>query len=128
MKEINYFVAHPDFTNEYTDVYCESPQDQEYNAPHHFQVRNTETSEVIGEVHFQEGPIKEVGINGISNEDAILMVITRLESFQQTEYACKENEEAISHLMQAINALRARTNRRKDAGTEGTSGTDEMEG
>jgi hypothetical protein len=128
MKEIDYLINRPNFTHEYTNVYCEAPENQEYNAPHHFQVRNMATSEIVGEVHFQEGPIKEAGINGINNEDAILMVITRLESFQQSEYACSENEEAIAYLMRAINALRARTNRRKDAGTEGTSATDETEG
>lgn len=124
MKEMNYLINHPDFTHEYTNVYCEGPEFMQYNAPHHFQVRNATDNDVVGEVHFQEGPIKECGINGINNEDALLMVITRLESFQQSEYACEENEQAIVSIKNAVHALRARTERRAAAGIEGTSALD----
>jgi hypothetical protein len=126
MKQPDYLIIHPDFTTENTSVYCEAPEERKYNAPHHFKVKNVHNLKVVGEVDFQEGPIKEVGINGVFNEDLLLMVLTRLEQFQLSECSCSENEEAINHIKQAINALRSRTNRRKNAGIEGTSNIDEL--
>lgn len=127
MKEVNFLVKHPDYTNEYTNVFSESPSEMQYNAPHHFHVKDAKTGKILSEVNFQEGPIKEVGVNGVCNEDLLLMVHARLDSFQHSEYACDENEEAISHIEAAVKALRSRTNRRKAAGIEGTSIPDERE-
>lgn len=106
------------FTQNYTKVYCED--DWNYNAPHHFMVSSVE-GDVLDEVHFQEGPIKEVGINGLNNEDLLLMVVTRLEAFQNSDYRCEENQEAIDAIYEAVDALRRRTNKRVDRGAEGTS-------
>lgn len=124
MKDVNFLVKHPYFTNEYTNVFSESPDVMEYNAPHHFHVRDAKTDKVLSEVHFQEGPIKEVGVNGVCNEDLLLMVYARLDCFQHSDYMCTENEEAMRHIEEAVKALRSRTNRRKAAGIEGTSATD----
>ena len=49
------------------------------------------------------------------------MVMTRLESFQNSEYKCEENAEAIKHLNETIAVLRSRTNKRVARGVEGTS-------
>lgn len=107
------------FTQNYTKVYATA--EKKFNAFHNYIVANAETGDVVSEIHFQEGPIKENGINGVSNEDLILMVVNRLESFQDSEYVCEENAEAIDHLMAAIGSLRARTNKRIAEGIEGTS-------
>lgn len=109
------------FTQNYTYVECEDKEEQKFNAPHHFKVRNVQTNEVVCATNFQEGPIKENRINGCSNEDVVLMVITRLESFQNSEYACEENAEAIDYFYKGIEALRKRTNKRAERGVEGTS-------
>lgn len=108
-------------TSKYTEVYCENHSEQKYNAPHHFTVKDVTTGKVISSIDFQEGPIKEVGINGIHNEDAILMVITRLCAFQETDYACNENEMAIKKLEEALMWLRKRTQDREARNVEGTS-------
>ena len=105
------------FTQKYTKVYCED--DWNYNAPHNFTVSNID-GKVLGEIHFQEGPIKEAGINGVNNEDLLLMIVTRLEAFQNSDFRCKENQEAINSLYDAIDSLRSRTNRRESEGKEGT--------
>ena len=81
---------------------------------------NTETLEVVGKVNFQEGPIKENGINGVCNEDLILMVLTRLESFQSSDYRCRENACAITKLEESLMWLRKRTQDRETRGVEGT--------
>ena len=117
-------IEHPKFTSKYTKVFCEDAAEQLFNAPHHFKVVNVEDGSTVGRVDFQEGPIKEVGINGVNNEDLILMVVCRLESFQKSEYACNENAEALEYLYKAVDALRSRTNRRAAAGIEGTSALD----
>lgn len=106
-------------TTKYTEIYCED--EIRYNAPHHFTVNEVETGKMIESINFQKGPIKECGVNGIANEDAIVMVLTRLESFQNSEYACEENAKAIECLESALMWLRQRTNKRIERNVEGTS-------
>lgn len=113
-------VTHDLITNKYTEVWHEEPREMQYNAPHHFQVRKTDSLEIIGEVHFQEGPIKECGVNGVMNEDLISMVITRLEHFQKTDFICRENAVAITKLEEALMWLRKRTMGREKRNVEGT--------
>lgn len=71
---------------------------------------------------FQNGPIAEVGTNGITHEALLAVVIDRLEGFQGGQFACVENERALAHLQAALQCLRMRTHRREQAGTEGTLG------
>ena len=108
-------------TQKYTKVYCEPKEQQKYNAPHHFEVRTSGTDEeTLCEIDFQEGPIKECGVNGVNNEDLILMVLTRLNAFQETEFNCRENACAITKLEEALMWLRKRTMDREARGVEGT--------
>lgn len=110
-------------TNKYTRVFHEDIEEMKYNAPHHFQVTATSDQEVeyvVGQISFQEGPIKECGVNGVANEDLINMVICRLEHFQKTEFACRENALAITKLEESLMWLRKRTNDREARGVEGT--------
>lgn len=116
----------PLFTTKFTCVECEEKEEQKFNAPHHFKVRRIdpvtlEPAEVLGEINFQEGPVKENGINGFNNEDLILMVLTRLRSFQETQYACRENEKAIEKLEESVMWLRKRTLDREIRNVDGTS-------
>lgn len=76
---------------------------------------------IVGEIDFQEGPIKDNGVNGVNNEDLIAMVICRLEHFQKSEYACRDNAIAITKLEEALLWLRKRTIGRENRGVEGTS-------
>lgn len=107
-----------------TRISCEDLDDQKFNAPHHFTISNYETGDLLCKVDFQEGPIKEVGINGVSNEDLIIMVIARLEAFQKSDYFCYENEMALSYLNSALTALTLRTKRRTETDIEGTNNKD----
>ena len=102
----------------YTRVLVE--EDFNYNAPHNFEVRRVEDDKLVCAIHFQEGPIKECGVNGVNNEDLINMVIERLEHFQRSEYACRENAIAITKLEEALLWLRKRTMAREQRGVEGT--------
>jgi len=113
-------VIHDLITNKYTETWHEESSEMRYNAPHHFQVRPTDKLDIIGEIDFQEGPIKECGVNGVANEDLIAMVITRLEHFQATDFKCRENAVAITKLEEALMWLRKRTIGREKRGVEGT--------
>lgn len=77
-------------------------------------------SDVLCQIHFQEGPIKECGVNGVCNEDLINMVIDRLEHFQNSDFRCRENALAITALEEALLWLRKRTMGREQRGVEGT--------
>lgn len=118
---------HDLLTTKYTKVLEEA--DYKYNAPHTFKVikAQEETSEehkgenlVLSEIHFQEGPIKECGVNGVCNEDLLVMVIRRLEGFQNSEFKCRENACAITKIEEALMWLRKRTTGRENRGVEGT--------
>jgi len=117
------------FTTKYTEVFHEDESQIKYNAPHHFKVlksgkelndRYQVMENLITEIDFQEGPIKECGVNGVANEDLIAMVITRLEHYQKSEFACRENALAITKLEEAMLWLKKRTMGREQRGVEGT--------
>lgn len=80
----------------------------------------TDEEAVLANIHFQEGPILDAGVNGVNNEDLIAMVITRLEYFNRTDFRCKENAMAINKLEEALLWLRKRTMEREQRGVEGT--------
>ena len=72
-------------------------------------------------INFQNGPIKERGVNGISHESLLAILIDRLNGFQGGEHACEENRIALGHMEKALYALKQRTAGRIGRGVEGTS-------
>ena len=115
-------LKNPLFTTKYTKVFHEDSSEIKFNAPHTFSVVDAvDTNNILSVVHFQEGPIKENGINGIANEDLILMVVTRLQGFQNSPFACRENAVALTKLEEAAMWLRKRTTDREARQVEGTS-------
>lgn len=72
------------------------------------------------EIRFQEGPISEVGINGISNEALLAVVEDRLLGFQSGQFACRENAIALTKIQEALLWLQKRTLDRVKRGVEGT--------
>lgn len=75
----------------------------------------------FGHVHFQNGPIKENGVNGCHQEDLLAIVIDRLRSFQAGDFACRENAIALTKLEEALMWLNKRTADRVKRGVEGTN-------
>lgn len=72
-------------------------------------------------ISFQNGPIKETGFNGLSNEALIAVVIDRLRGFQGGQYACRENALALTHFEEGLGWLMYRTRQRLVRGVEGTN-------
>jgi hypothetical protein len=114
-------LKHDLLTTKYTRVFHEDPDAMLFNAPHFFEVRTAEDNLALTSVNFQCGPIKENGVNGCCNEDLIAMVISRLEHFQRSDFACRENAMAITKLEEALLWLRKRTIGRENRGVEGTN-------
>lgn len=77
----------------------------------------------FGFIKFQNGPIKESGVNGCHQEDLLAIVIDRLEGFQSGQFACKENRLALVHVCFALDLLNRRTQERINRGVEGTNQT-----
>lgn len=88
----------------------------------------------ITRIYFQNGPIAEAGINGVSNEALLAILIDRMRGFQHKrkedgtfdfnsrgEYACRENAVALTQLEDALMWLQKRTRDRLARGVEGTS-------
>lgn len=71
-------------------------------------------------LHFQNGPIKEVGTNGLTHEALIAVILDRMRHFQAGKYACRENALAITKLEEAMHWLHHRTRLREQCGVEGT--------
>lgn len=71
-------------------------------------------------IHFQNGPIKSAGLNGVTHEVLLAIVADRLRSFQAGPYACQENADALAHTTAALDALNSRTQSREARGVEGT--------
>jgi hypothetical protein len=69
---------------------------------------------------FQNGPIPESGVNGITQEALLAIVEDRLKSFQSGPYACRENALALTHIQEAMHWLHHRTRERIARGVEGT--------
>lgn len=96
-------------------------------ANHLYDIHADESKVTLGDgvtvsvlVGFQNGPIKEVGINGITNEALLAIVIDRLQGFQSGPFKCRENAIALTHLEDAMHWLQHRTNERLKRGVEGT--------
>ncbi len=69
---------------------------------------------------FQNGPVKEAGANGITDEALYAVLLDRLRGFQSGPYACRENAVALTHLETALMWLHKRTLDRERRGVEGT--------
>jgi len=72
------------------------------------------------DVIFQDGPILEAGVNGLTQEVLIAIIIDRLEGFQAGPFACRENALALTKLQEAQMWLQKRTRDRMTRGVEGT--------
>ena len=92
-------------------------------ASHYFEVRPANdpynASAAIETIQFQDGALSEDHIDGVHNEDLLLMVRDRLLDFQRSSFACRENAVAITKIEEAMMWLAKRTEDRKLRGVEG---------
>jgi hypothetical protein len=72
-------------------------------------------------IYFQNGPIRENGVNGVTQEALLAIVIDRLRSFQKGPCPCRENAIALTHFEEGLMWLQRRTLERIKRGVEGTN-------
>ena len=103
-------------------------------ANHRYEVEGFDTSTNISDnitapngspdkklvILFQNGPIPEKGVNGVTQEVLLAIVADRLRSFQAGPFACCENALALTKIEEAQHWLQQRTLARMRRGVEGT--------
>lgn len=106
-----------DSENRYVEV---ANNGLEYTGQHYKIVMpavNGDDPEVI-ELSFQAGSIAEAGVNGLTNECLLAVLIHRMKILNRT-LPCEENNRAIGHLEDALANLEVRTQRRRLRRVEG---------
>ncbi|GAA5003390.1 hypothetical protein GCM10023206_07090 [Acinetobacter puyangensis] len=69
-------------------------------------------------LHFQDGSVPVEGINGLTNE-ALLEVLIHRMNILDAKFPCKENKIALKHMQLALSAFKDRSLSRKLRGVEG---------
>src|SRR5215471_18646233 len=108
--------------NEAIDILVlDEPDHLAGNANHEYNmVTTTPEGKQSTLIKFQHGPIQENGVNGLSNEALLAIVIDRLRGFQDGQFCCRENALALTKLEESMMWLKKRTLDRMARGVEGT--------
>lgn len=89
-----------------TEIECDDCA--ENRAPVRYVVMEKDSGRILTEIKFQDGPLRDSGLNGITNEDLIDVVVHRLLRFRSG----KEYDIAITNLKQAQMWLNERSRRK----------------
>lgn len=90
-------------------------------ANHEYHVSGFQNQHHHHAIIFQNGPISDVGVNGLTHEVLLAIVADRLRSFQAGQFSCKANACALTHIEEAMHWLQQRTLDRMRRGVEGTN-------
>jgi hypothetical protein len=85
-------------------------------VPHAYEIVGAPVATFI---EFQNGSVKTEGVNGISDEALLAIVIDRLRCFQSGSLSCRENALAITKCEEAMMWLHKRARDRIVRGVEG---------
>jgi len=88
-------------------------------ASHHYHITGP-LGTVDSTISFQDGPINECGLNGVTHEALLAIIIDRLKAFQDGAYSCRANACALTHLEEGLHWLHSRTLERMKRDVEGT--------
>jgi hypothetical protein len=80
--------------------------------------RKMDSTDYAQQTKFQEGPVKEVGVNGAQVDDVLAVCLEKIKGFN-ANFACTENTYAIQHIQEALFWLRERKENREKRGVEG---------
>ena len=114
------------YTHEVTgadaEIRIEAADDPGAGGAHHvYDIDLSHQPVATTRIYFQEGPVAEHGVNGITQEALLAIVIDRLRCFQAGKFACRENAIALTHIETGLLWLQQRTRERIARGVEGTS-------
>ena len=82
---------------------------------HYYSIDAGETTTAI---HFQNGPVKEHGVNGATSE-ALLAILIHRTKVLNDNFPCDENKRAITYMENALALFEQRTKDRLNRGVEG---------
>lgn len=88
-------------------------------ACHKYVICNKESGETLQEIDFQNGNVLENGVNGITNEALLLILIDRMNGFNNGPFPSKPNSVAKTHCEEALLWLDYRTADRRHRKVEG---------
>lgn len=106
--------------DEYTTLLAIDEKHEQYGVNHAYTVHDNATGEAIEAINYQKGPRKEVGLNGLTDEDIARILHHRLTGFTEGEHADRYTENAAAH---AFSVLRWLTDRKRDRERRGVEGT-----
>lgn len=112
---------HTNEANKALTIRADDRDEANGGTSHKYDIIKQETGEILCALEFQHGPIKEAGINGVTNEALLAILIDRMQGFQKSKWACRENALALTKMEEALMWLEARTKIRENRGVEGTS-------
>jgi hypothetical protein len=101
-----------------THLHCED--ESNYGTKHHFRVISDD-EKTLCEINYQEGPVKEQGVNGVQDDHLLLIVRERLLYLNKSKWANRESAMALTKVEEAIMWLNKRTANRTMLKKEGTS-------
>lgn len=107
--------------NQAIRITADEPDARYGNASHVYQCEVDGAPEAVCVIGFQRGPIKEAGVNGMTHEVLLAVLIDRLRGFQSGPFSCRENALALTKLEEAKHWLEHRTRARVARGVEGTN-------
>lgn len=88
-------------------------------ANHEYEITDGDGG-ILCRVVFQNGGVQTVGLNGVTHEALLAIVLDRLRSFNAGPYSCRENALAITKIEEALHWLHHHTLARMSRGVEGT--------
>lgn len=80
---------------------------------------NYDNAVEVCKLNFQNGGLKEVGPNGITDQALLAIVLDRLRSFNDGQFRCRENSVAITKIEEALMWMEKRGNDRARRNVEG---------
>jgi hypothetical protein len=119
MRKLTDHIVNGDSVNSQLDVFV-LDEPGAGGAQHLYDIQHFSSYHSLGQLRFQNGPIKEHGVNGVTHEALLAILIDRLRGFQRGPFACDENAVALINLENALSMLQSRTKQRIIRNVEGT--------
>ena len=90
------------------------------NHKYEIWIKRKNHTEIV-EINFQHGPLREAGVNGLTDQALVAIVLDRLRGFQKGEFSCRENAIALTNFETGLLWTGKRAADRRKRGVEGTN-------
>jgi hypothetical protein len=105
--------------NNRVETYHLTRSDGSTQEGHHYEIWLNNGKSPNIQINFQEGPVKDNGVNGITNEALLAILAHRIRFLNAGPFACRENSLALTKIEEAAHWLESRTKDRLSRGVEG---------